>query len=91
MKPLPKQSAISLFFELCDSQRTVRYSDVKDLAEKCDVKIETLTRRTRAGDRIVSGLRFKKFNAKGKLIKGSQRWYTMKILGRYRTQTILNK
>ena len=53
MKPLPKQSAISLFFELCDSQRTVRYSDVKDLAEKCDVKIETLTRRTRAGDRIV--------------------------------------
>lgn len=85
-------SAVQEFLIYCDTHRDVSYKEVEDLAHKHKVKTETLTRRTRAGDNEYAtkhGLVFKKYNAKGKVIKGSEPWVTMKTVGHLRTSTIL--
>lgn len=86
-------SAVQEFLIYCDTHRDVTYREVEEIAHEHGVKTETLTRRTRQDltkQFPTHGLSFKKYNADGKLIKGSEPWVTMKTIGRLRTSTILN-
>lgn len=85
---MPQLSARQLFFQYCNSNRSISYQTTKDLAEEWEVKVETLTRRTRKENTYKGSLKFKKLNAEGKPIKHNEPWVMIKITGQYRLPTI---